>query len=526
MTTDREQEAVDEMAQTRVSRPLAWAIAVAFVAGLCVPSLVHGVLAPASLLAAAEALVSRPIAALPDGVFAASRVAQAEVANFETELRNGSPLAQQLRPLTQSALYVGLRAGNTQVQPGRDGTLYFRPSIRHILGPPFLSGAARAARVRAAKPWEAPPSADPRPAIRRFQEDLLHRGIELLVLPIPAKPSVDGAGLGFPAELENPSWEPFLEDLQRRGVGGVDPLAVLRVLPEPRYLATDTHWRPEAMDAVAAATADALAARGVERGRARRRTRSETRENTGDLAQLLGVRSGVVAPDVVEAQVPARPRRDAAPEVLLLGDSFSGIYADETLGFGEGAGFAAALSHHLARPVASLVIHDGGASQTRQALADRPELLDGIDVVVWQFAARELSFGDWKVIPLERGEASLDPRWLHLPAGAPAAPLRGRVTHVAATADPRSAAYPDQVVAVRVAVDTDGVDGSVAWVYAWGMLDRELAPAASLSAGDAVSWRVRPWSDAPEAAHSASRSELSDRPTAAPLLWLEGVEPP
>ena len=84
----------------------------------------------------------------------------------------------------------------------------------------------------------------------------------------------------------------------------------------------------------------------------------------------------------------------------MLGDSFSNIYALESMGWGTSAGFVEQLSHALRRPIDRLVQNDEGAFATRAMLRRDPGRLEGKRVVVYQFAARELAFGDWKVIPL------------------------------------------------------------------------------------------------------------------------------
>ena len=45
--------------------------------------------------------------------------------------------------------------------------------------------------------------------------------------------------------------------------------------------------------------------------------------------------------------------------------------------------------------------NDEGAFATRAMLRQDPGRLDGKRGGVYQFAARELAFGDWKVIPLD-----------------------------------------------------------------------------------------------------------------------------
>lgn len=514
MPIDREKEALDEIARTNVSASVAWSTSVLFVGLLLLPGLAHLVASPVALLSSAGRIVSAP-RGLWDP-FAASRAVLARIDAFEAELRNGSPVARLSRPLVQSGMLRVFGAGNTQVLPGSDGTLYFRPEIAHLLGAPFLSRAEHRRRQRAQAAWKEPIVADPRPAMRHFEEDLWRRGIELLVVPVPVKASVDSAGLGIAPGLVNRSWPTLLADLERHGTFGVDPLKVLLSLPAPRYLATDTHWRPEAMDAVASAVADELVRRGIPRGAALPRREPRSFVSTGDLADLLGVDG--LAPDTVETRGLLSPPDPASARVLLLGDSFSNIYADPALGYGDGAGFAEALMAHLGAPVLSIRINAGGALQTRAALASQPELLDNIDAVVWEFTARELSFGDWRVVPLPEGAVQADKRWLA--AGPGEVLVQGRVLAVAPAADPATAPYPDEVVAIRVKLEPPHGSATEAWLYAWGSLDRVAGNAARLAPDDAVTLRAIDWGAAPPRAHSASRSELSERPSAAPALWV------
>ncbi|HUP41699.1 MAG TPA: hypothetical protein VM599_00670, partial [Thermoanaerobaculia bacterium] len=62
------------------------------------------------------------------------------------------------------------------------------------------------------------------------------------------------------------------------------------------------------------------------------------------------------------------------------------------------------LAYHLGRPVDRIAVNAGGSHTTRerlaQVLAGDPGRLDGKRVVVYQFAVRELSEGDWKFVDL------------------------------------------------------------------------------------------------------------------------------
>jgi alginate O-acetyltransferase complex protein AlgJ len=93
---------------------------------------------------------------------------------------------------------------------------------------------------------------------------------------------------------------------------------------------------------------------------------------------------------------------DAKADVLLLGDSFTNIFTLEGMGWGVSAGLGPQLALALRRPLDVIAQNDSGAFATRQALARElgagSDRLAGKRVVVWQFASRELSVGDWKLM--------------------------------------------------------------------------------------------------------------------------------
>jgi alginate O-acetyltransferase complex protein AlgJ len=90
----------------------------------------------------------------------------------------------------------------------------------------------------------------------------------------------------------------------------------------------------------------------------------------------------------------------ATADVLLLGDSFTNIFSLEGMGWGAAAGLGPHLSLALGRPVDVIAQNDSGAFATRQALSRQlaagEDRLAGKRVVIWEFASRELSVGDWK----------------------------------------------------------------------------------------------------------------------------------
>ena len=97
-------------------------------------------------------------------------------------------------------------------------------------------------------------------------------------------------------------------------------------------------------------------------------------------------------------------RRDEHGDILLMGDSFSNIYSRPALGWGRSAGLAEQLSLLLGRPLDTIIIDGGGAMAGRRQLAGDMargrDRLAGKRLVIWQFATRELSQGDWSLIAL------------------------------------------------------------------------------------------------------------------------------
>jgi alginate O-acetyltransferase complex protein AlgJ len=345
---------------------------------------------------------------------AANRAVLAGLSGFERALENDSLLGQSLRPPAQLLMTGWLGAGNERVYPGERGWIFYRPDVEHVTGRGFLEPRELRRRIESVPEWTSPPEPDPRKAVVEFKGDLADRGIALIVMPVPLKPSVHPEKLSRRHDessgvLQNPSFTAFIEDLRRAGVVVFDPAPVLarERAVGPQYLATDTHWRPEAVEAAADELARMLAAVPLPNAAAAPGYRIERVEvqNIGDTARMLDLPEGaslfpaetvwlrrVLNPD----GAPWRSVRDA--DILLLGDSFSNIYSLESMGWGTSAGLAEQLSYTLGRSVDRLVQNDEGAFATRDMLQRDPGRLSGKRVVIYQFAARELSFGDWRII--------------------------------------------------------------------------------------------------------------------------------
>ena len=417
---ERELQALREVGRTDVARPVALALAALFLLTLLAAPLMRPFAgAPEGPLAPFAGLAGRlrqpGEAPAETGLPAANRRLIAALRAFEDEIEEGSWPRRRLLPRLQLLLTAGLGLGNEQAYPGRDGWLYYRPDVDHVTGPGFLDPGVLARRARGGEAWRAAPRPDPLPALAELADQVGRRGARLVVLPTPVKPAIVPGRLaagGPPPPLRNPSWDEFGRRLAAAGIELVDPAPALAALAGERYLRTDTHWRPEAVESTARLLAEAIAPRlGGASGATGCRRRPVVVEGLGDIAAMLRLPAGqeLFAAERVTAQMvldaAGRPwRRDPRAEVLLLGDSFSNIYSDPALGWGRGAGLAEQLACELGRPVDKLALNAGGAHATRAALAralagDRARL-EGKRVVVYQFATRELSGGDWRPVAL------------------------------------------------------------------------------------------------------------------------------
>ena len=344
------------------------------------------------------------------------------IEKYEKDLQAESFLTQFALPPTQELL-VRAGGGNETGYVGRQQWLFYRPGIDYCTGPGFLDAPQMTRRADSGLEGQPAPQPDPRAAILQFHRQLAARNIRLVLMPTPDKATLHPEKFssrygGRRTSIHNPSYQQFLDELEAEGVLVCD---VTEALAKFRgragraiYLATDTHWRPEAMELAAAELArlleEEIALRVTDVDRKWRRTSQEI-SNLGDIASMLKLRkhqgvfdeeSVAIRPVTNTAGEPWRP--DPTAEILVLGDSFANIYSLEMMNWGSAAGLAEQLSFELNRPVDTVLRNDDGAYATREMLSR--ELAQGEDrladkkAVVWQFAARELAVGDWKLLDM------------------------------------------------------------------------------------------------------------------------------
>jgi hypothetical protein len=372
---------------------------------------------------------------------------------FEDLLEEKSVFQQELRPQVQRLMYATLRDTGSKGVLGRDGWLFYRPDLRFLLEPDRVDSFAPTSR------WAVKNDGFSRQdnvlkAIVHFRDQLKERGIELLVVPIPGKPSAYPEMLTRRATDSQGIASPTLRLLDRLESNAVHTVNLFPVLapgpghPQPAshlYLARDTHWTPLGASIAAQTAAQCLNALGLapqpSREFASRKVQVDRIGDIIEMMQIPGVRESFPPERVACEQVydptlgPLTPAPSDRPgtyrfpgqksAVLVLGDSFSRIYQypePQSLGQvattapGESptsdrttkralpgsAGFISHLALALHAPVDAIYSDGGASTDVRRKLSTNPEILEGKKVVIWEFVERDIALGHdgWEDVPL------------------------------------------------------------------------------------------------------------------------------
>jgi alginate O-acetyltransferase complex protein AlgJ len=545
----REQIARREIGHTQISRAAAWTLALLFVATIAaVPAVQHAadVLAwradrrdslwPQAYdifgsVAQAVDAAREADGSILDRVLEANSVLREAIPLYTDALEEESVVARALVPSAQEVLTGWLGRGIDRVYVGRGGALFYRPTVDCLTARGFLDPRQLARRAQGLGEGGEPLQPDPRAAILEFHRQLAARGIRLIVMPVPAKASVQPEMLaagheGCQAVIQNPSFAPFKQELEREGVLVFDVAQafVQAKASGPQYLVADAHWRPEAMERAADLLAKFIEAQVLPEAdyAVVYQREAEAVTNLGDTARMFRLPAGqrLFKPETVEIHPVVTPwgdlwRPTRSADILLLGDSFSNIYSLEAMGWGEAAGLAEQLSYYLHRPIDTRRRNGSGAYVTRarldQELARGEDTLAGKRLVVWEFATYELGEGDWRPYDIRLGQPP--PRRFFVPPSGHPVQVTGVVRSVSAVPRPRRLPYRNHIMAIHL-VDLEGdaerISSDQAVVYLWSLRENRRQPAAGLRPDDTVTVRLRPWREVADEYDRLNRSELED----------------
>ncbi len=321
---------------------------------------------------------------------------------FEKKVEDENVLVLKFRPQYQLAVWnVFNEPGEKVVLGAGEGRwLFYRQDVEFLVQPSPLD-------VRSAK------LDNPIQAILKFREQLKKKGVELLVVITPGKPSI------YPERLTGASGEKpiashgkaILDSLTKLGLNTVDlytPLLAAKAndanLGE-LYLNDDTHWTPRGAELAAGEIAKKVNSM-VDAGLIDIGEPSVDYEVTDSLADRMGdigEMSGLNKFNVFKVQQVTghvvSPFKDdfRKSKILILGDSFSRIYQTDAP---VNAGWIAHFARNISRPVSSIVSDGGASTLVREKLARKAGVLKGKKLLIWEFVERDLRFGaeGWKTI--------------------------------------------------------------------------------------------------------------------------------
>ncbi|HOW73592.1 MAG TPA: hypothetical protein PKY77_23570 [Phycisphaerae bacterium] len=331
---------------------------------------------------------------------------------FENDLKDQTLVAQALRPRTQYLRYRAFGDVGEQALVGRNGWWFYRLDARYLTERCPDDATVRTGRGPAVK------------AIASFRDQLAQRGIHLLVVPIPGKPSVYPDRLTRRAQpADSRVHEPTRRLLADLAAASVETMDLFPVFAEVRsnppsttdaetwYLQRDTHWTAAGARLAAGAVARRIRTLGWAPDKSvDYAVQPVTVQRPGDVLHMLKCPpiEALFEPEAVCCQQVIQPdgqpyRDDPASSVLVLGDSFLRIYQRDEPG---SAGFIAHLARELGRPVTSIVSDGGASTLVRQELARKPAMLTGKRLVVWEFVERDVRFGmeGWQEVTISAAE--------------------------------------------------------------------------------------------------------------------------
>ena len=224
-------------------------------------------------------------------------------------------------------------------------------------------------------------------------------------------------GAGFPIPRLDLAHQQFYEQLRADGIDVLD-LTKLFIADRfhadgPLYCRTDTHWSGTGCTVAAAAIAaavrdkdwyDELDTQPYAASWYSTLIRGDlTREGGVSMPQEELRLRGVVTSTAGGDRGPVSPDSDSP--IVLLGDSHNLVFHAGNDMHATGAGLPDQLAYTLGLPVDLVAVRGSGATSARVNLLRRaqtdPEYWSRKRLVIWCFAARELTEGDgWRLVPI------------------------------------------------------------------------------------------------------------------------------
>lgn len=479
------------------------------------------------------------------GILIQNRQVMNQIRQLETNLEEASPLGRTARPPVQSAL-APLRESSGDVMIGKDGWLFYRPSLR------FLTQAEPDWNAESTSLTKSPTNRGLNAsvkAIAEFSRELSKRDIQLVIVPTWPKMSVHSQHFGTSSEnkeiLKPQGYNTWLRKVQSSGAMVFDPApSILKasISNGVAYLKTDTHWNPAAMKICAEDLATYLLNNNlIQKGELKPQFTPRTISNKGDLARMmdLPIHSPLFPDEQAQLLEVCEdsgnrwlPKQDSP--VLLLGDSFSNIFSLRAMGWGEDAGFSEHLGAELGMRIDTILRNSDGASATRSILSRElsrgKDRLQGKQVVVWEFAASQLTEGEWHSYPYDAtSQNTAQSSYLEVEDQKPTR-VTATIAGIGEIPHPQSTVYADFVgylILDELKPTSDHASGDAptkAIAYGLIMKNKQLTALADLRPGQTINCTLHSWTHAEGEFSRLQRSEPDDEAALQPMNWITDIE--
>jgi len=300
---------------------------------------------------------------------------------------------------------------NASVVAGQDGWLFFVSELRHLSLGTFWGDSAKAVSKAT-----SPTRADPLPAILDFRDQLKKAGIDLLIVPVPAKASIypeliDSGTMNSESSRLDAADAEFIGVLKQNSVNVLDLvppfLQYKKDHPDqPLYSKEDTHWSGYGIGLASDLVAEQVRKEAWYVGvpQAKFTTQTAPAKVTGDLVTFLtGAKPGpedVVLTSVKDDKGAAVQSWRQSP-LVLLGDSHNLIYSVGGEMLAVSSGFPENLAAKIGFAGDVVGVMGSGATPARINLARRQDNMAGKKMVVWCFTVREFTEGSgWAKVPV------------------------------------------------------------------------------------------------------------------------------
>ena len=390
---DREKEAWEQLRRVRVEPGAKWILPLVFLAGLVAVFAVD-LWNPYGLRDAWRTFSerSRPLdtdAGILQKGLAWNRENLADIEVFEDQIAEESILRETVPYYQWFFARVLSTSGTGRVLMGRDHWLFLKEATETTLGWGDESHLKSADR-----------------AVRRLAGILRAGGAELILVPVPGKAEIlpwkFSPGFQVGQHLPPiPSLESVYENWD--ALPGVKVVPVREILSDRTgperlpFLARDTHWTPEAMEAVTQWIAHSVV--GDHEDRDMKFQRKEITAQ-GDLVGMMRLPGPIFNKQTVSVnQLPSASEENSetatGPKVFYMGDSFTAIYSDPVLGWGEGAGLQDLLPVLLKHPVDFRLNYGDPVADPGRQLESQLKRGPMPEIVIWQFAERFVNQDGW-----------------------------------------------------------------------------------------------------------------------------------